>query len=204
MGMLAQVRGIIFWTADTCIMCAVWKNFPCANCSCRNGCLCLTVSAGAMAVRLGHILHNAVKYIFQVWNLPQGIKMFAPRHTTNACCWSPPAGKESTCWEHIVREAFFFFLRSHPLQPTSADKPLQSISDFLDEWENNRWDQSRWPCKLSLCYIYANEQHWWRSRCWYVKEKWTASKMIRLGNEPEPECLPGRCYSSDSLWQLQN
>lgn len=48
------------------------KNLPHTNCSCGNDCLCSTVSAGDMAARLGHITHNAIKYIFQVWDLPLG------------------------------------------------------------------------------------------------------------------------------------
>lgn len=88
----------------------------------------------------------------------QGIKILPSRAAANACCWLV-----STCW---VRE---FPLRASCLSsssssPTffSADKPLRRISEFLDEWENNRSDRRRWPCDLSLCYIYANERRWWR------------------------------------------
>lgn len=197
--MSAQVKSIIYCSTHTSTMCNVWKIS-----------LILIVAAGIGGiVQLFQqetwqcdFLHNAFNnYISKVW--VKGIKMSPHRRTTNACCWLV-----FTCWvrELMLRTYCLIFLLSQPPppQPTPADKPLLSISEFLDEWENNRRDQSRWPCKLSLCYIYANEQCWWRSWCCYVKEKWTASKMIRLGNEPKPECLVGRCYSSDSLWQLQN
>ena len=180
-------------------MCTVYKNLPHTKCSGWDDCLSLTAPGGDVAVRLGPSLQCTTRGLRC---LLSGIQV------KPVVDWSPPAGRESSRLEHIVHEASFFSSSfpcvPTPFNPPQPDRPLQSISKFLDERENNRWDQSRWPCKLSLCYIYANERHWWKSRYWNVKEKWTASKMIRLGNEPEPECPPGRCYTSDSLWQLQN
>lgn len=56
---------------------------------------CLTVSAGGMAVKHGHILLSAVKYIFQVWKFSaQGLRCSLPgKQLMPAADWFPPAGK---------------------------------------------------------------------------------------------------------------
>lgn len=128
----------------------------------------------------------------------RGIKLLPSRQQQIPVAdWSPPAVLESSHWERLASPLSPPLSTFLPPPSSSADKPLRRISEFLDEWENNRSDRRRWPCDLSLCYIYANELRWWRGllvaepsergaddKAWKWSPTWRSVRLLWSLREP--------------------